>query len=510
MSFTKQDIAYITKQGLTLDDIYQQIKTFSEGIPYVNIVTAGTIDNGIEVILKEDEKKYVQLYEEKKDRLEIIKFVPASGAATRMFQFLHEFLEEYDPNEELYIDYIKRTNNTQISLFINSLEQFAFIGPLRKKIRKLYPNYKQNKKGERLQMIIKALLNKKGLHYSQLPKGLIPFHPYTKYSRTAFEEQLFEAAFYATHKNSTHTHFTFSEQHVPLFKSEFKKIKKRISNKTKVEFLISYSFQNKSTNTIAVDLNNNPIRNHKNQLLFRPSGHGALINNLNEINADIIFIKNIDNVIIQQHVEKIAYHKKILAGKMLWLQKQIFSYLKLIDDNKVTDRKLKEIQTFIFKELNIRHITNDVFLIKTLLDRPLRVCGVVKNTGAPGGGPFWVKGTFGANSLQIIEMAQIDPNDTHKQTLVKKATHFNPVDIVCGIKNYKGEKFDLLKFTDPKSGIIAQKSFEGKPIKALEYPGLWNGAMAKWNTAFVEVPLITFNPVKTVNDLLKKEHQPNA
>ncbi|MGV6829085.1 MAG: DUF4301 family protein [Flavobacteriales bacterium] len=510
MNFTKQDIAQIEKQGLTINEVFKQLKTFSEGIPFANIVTAGTIDNGIEQILKKDEKKYIQLYEKKTTQLDIIKFVPASGAATRMFQFLHEFLENYDPTEELYLEYIKRTNNTQIPLFINSLEQFAFINPLRKKIRKRYPNYKHNKKGERLRMLIKALLDKKGLHYSQLPKGLILFHPYTKYSRTAFEEQLFETTFYATHKNSTHTHFTFTENHVSLFKSEFKKINKRLAHKTKVEFLISYSFQDKSTNTIAVDLHNNPIRDHHNNLVFRPSGHGALIKNLNEIDADIVFIKNIDNVIIQQHVEKIAYHKKILAGKMLWLQKQLFSYLKLIDEDKLTDKKLKELQTFLFKELNIRHITNDLFLIKTLLNRPLRVCGVVKNTGAPGGGPFWVKGTFGANSLQIVEMAQIDPNDTHKQALVKKATHFNPVDIVCGIKNYKGEKFDLLQFTDPKSGIITQKSFEGKPIKALEYPGLWNGAMANWNSAFVEVPLITFNPVKTVNDLLKKEHQPNA
>lgn len=510
MNFTKQDIRYIEEQGLTVNKIYEQIKMFTEGIPYVNIVTAGTIDNGIEVISKEDEKKLICVYEEKKDTLDIIKFVPASGAATRMFRFLHVFLGDYKHLEEPFIEYVKRTRNSQISTFFNNLEQFAFIGSLRKKIRKQYPDYKFCKKGERYQIIANTLLNKKGLNFSHLPKGLIPFHPYTKFATTAFEEQLYETAFYAASKNSTHTHFTFSEKHLDLFKEKFNAINSRISNKTKVEFHITYSFQKNSTNTIAVDQKNTPIRDKNEQLVFRPSGHGALINNLNDVDADVIFIKNIDNVIINTQVEKIAHHKKIIAGKMLWLQKQIFSFITLLDKKELNKEKLKELHTFLFKELNIKHITDDLFLLRTILDRPLRVCGVVKNTGAPGGGPFWVKGAFGASTLHIVEMAQIDPQDTHKQTIVKEATHFNPVDIVCGIKNHKGEKFDLLQFTDPKSGIIAQKSFEGKPIKALEYPGLWNGAMANWNTAYVEVPLITFNPVKTVNDLLKKEHQPNA
>ena len=339
---------------------------------------------------------------------------------------------------------------------------------------------------------------------------MIPFHKYNKYSTTSFEEQLYEAAFYASVKNEAYLHFTFSEEHVLAFKNKFEEIQNRVEKKTKTKIHISYSVQNKNTNTIAVNEDNKPFRDDRGELVFRPSGHGALLENLNQVDADIIFVKNIDNVVAEGYVEKIAFHKKLIAGKLLWLQKKIFHYLKKIEKEEISTDDFSEIKTFLWNELNIKYLPENIEGIERLLNRPLRVCGVVKNTGEPGGGPFWVKNGNGESILQIIEISQIDTQNSHQDSIVNEATHFNPVDIVCGVRDYKGQKFDLTDYTDPNAGIITQKSQGGKTLKALELPGLWNGAMSNWNTVFVEVPLITFNPVKTVNDLLKKEHRPNA
>ena len=244
--------------------------------------------------------------------------------------------------------------------------------------------------------------------------------------------------------------------------------------------------------------------------MLRPSGHGALIKNLNEVDADIIFIKNIDNVVVEEYVEEIAHYKKVLGGKLLWIQNKVFAYLTVLDKEEVSLEMMNEIKSFLWNELNIKEVPNNAGSIFNILNKPLRVCGVVKNTGAPGGGPFWIKYEDETTSLQIVEMAQINPNNPRQQAIVNEATHFNPVDLVCGVRDYQGNKFDLSKYVDPNAGIITQKSQDGIPLKALELPGLWNGAMADWNTAFVEVPLITFNPVKTINDLLQNEHRPNA
>jgi len=354
------------------------------------------------------------------------------------------------------------------------------------------------------------MLEENSLNFANMPKGLIPFHKYKKYATTAFEEHLYETAFYASVNDNVYLHFTFSEKHVPFFKKEFNSVKKRVSKKTKTEFHISYSFQKKETDTIAVNVDNTLFRDENNNLVFRPSGHGALVENLNEVDADIIFIKNIDNVATEEYVEEIANYKKVLAGKLLWIQEKAFKYLKEVLKEEVPQEKINEIRSFLWNELNIKESPNDPKLIAEILDRPIRVCGVVKNTGAPGGGPFWVKNEYGEISLQIVEMAQINANDSRQEAMVSEATHFNPVDIVCGVRDFKGNKYDLTKYIDPKAGIISQKSQDGKSLKALELPGLWNGAMAGWNSAFVEVPLQTFNPVKTVNDLLNKEHRPNA
>jgi len=510
LNLTKGDIQQIKDHGLSLPSIYHQLETFSLGIPSVDIITAASAGNGIEVIPKASEQKLIDLFEKQRDTLDIVKLVPASGAATRMFKFLYEFLEDYDPKGESLNKYLKRINNLELELFLRSFKEFAFIGEVRKKIRKNYPEYKQSTKGQRMYWLVKMLLEPSGLNFSNLPKGLVPFHKYTKYYTTAFEEQLYEAAFYAAANDDAHLHFTFSEAHLAHFKKAFETVKRRVTKKTKTNFHISYSFQKPETDTIAVTPDNKLFRDKDGKLVFRPSGHGALLENLNDVDTDIMFIKNIDNVVAEEYVETVSYYKKLLAGKLLWIQQKVHQYLECFEKGIADEEFIKEVRSFMWNELSIKDIPFDARRITKILDRPIRVCGVVKNVGAPGGGPFWVKNEDGNVSLQIIETAQIDMEDSRKSTIVHDATHFNPVDIVCGMRNFKGEKFDLTKFSDPSSGFISYKSEGGKDLKALELPGLWNGAMANWNTAFVEVPLQTFNPVKTVNDLLNKEHRPNV
>lgn len=490
--------------------IVNQLETFTRGIPFLDVVTAASVGNGIEVITDNDQKKLISLYEHKKDSLEVVKFVPASGAATRMFQSLHRFLESYDPNKETLNEFLRSESDSELTLFFKSLKDFAFEKKVRKKIRKNYPEYKHCTKGLRFLYFVKTMMEKEGLNFSELPKGLIPFHKYSKYATTAFEEQLFESAYYSSVKDEVFVHFTFAEDHVEFFKQEFQAIRNRISKKTKTKFNISYSFQKKETDTIAVTLENKLFRDERGDLVFRPSGHGALLSNLQDVDADIIFIKNIDNVAAEEYVEANAYYKKLLAGKLIWLQNKMFNYIHKLKEGLVSEELLKEMRSFLWNELNIKEIPDSRVEILTILNKPIRICGVVKNTGAPGGGPYWVKDKNGIISLQIVETSQIDLTVERQQVIVNEATHFNPVDIVCGIRDYQGNKFDLFKYSDHDAGLISLKSQNGNTLKALELPGLWNGAMAKWNTALVEVPLHTFNPVKTVTDLLYKEHRPNA
>jgi hypothetical protein len=506
--FTETDLEQISKEGLRVEKVMEQIDTFVYGIPFSEIVTAASIGNGIELIEKSDQQKLVDLFEEKKGDLDLVKFVPASGAATRMFAFLHRFLEEFDPDKENLNDYLESQGDDLLSAFLNSIKEFAFVDQVRKRIREQYPDYRLGNKGARAYVFIKMLLTDEGLNFSTVPKGLIPFHKYLKYSTTAFEEQLYESSFYASSKDEAFLHFTFSENHVDFFKNEFEDVKNRVTKKTKTKFNISYSFQKKETQTIAVSERNDPVRNEKGELIFRPSGHGALLENINDIDADIIYIKNIDNVVIEELVENSSFYKKMLAGKLLWIQNKVFGYLRVLVDNQFDDLWLKEVKSFLWNELNIKDVPDDIEKIEDILNRPIRICGMVKNVGASGGGPFWVKDVMGKTTLQIVELAQINTKNEHQQTIVAQATHFNPVDIVCGVRDYEGNKFDLSRFTDPNTGFITKKSENGVPIKALELPGLWNGGMADWNTALVELPLSTFNPVKTVNDLLNKEHRP--
>lgn len=507
--FTETDLQQISKEGLHPDTIAEQIETFINGIPYAEIVTAASIGNGIELIEKVDQQELVDLFEEKKGDLDLVKFVPASGAATRMFGFLSRFLEEFDSGKKKLNDYLKDQSDEALRTFLVSIKEFAFVDQVRKKIREQYPDNKLGTKGRRAYIFVKMMLTEEGLNFINMPKGLIPFHKYSKYATTAFEEQLYESSFYAAANDEAFLHFTFSESHLHLFKSEFEDIKRRVSKKTKKKFNISYSFQKKETNTIAVSEKNEPARNASGELLFRPSGHGALLENVNDIDADIIFIKNIDNVVIEELAENTSFYKKMLAGKLLRIQNKVFGYLRELSENQYDTEWIKEVESFLWKELNIKNIPDDIKKIEDILNRPIRICGVVENIGAAGGGPFWVKDEAGKTTLQIVELAQINLKDKRQQIIANQATHFNPVDLVCGVRDYQGKKFDLLKFKDPRAGFITKKTENGIPIKALELPGLWNGSMADWNTVLVEVPLSTFNPVKTVNDLLNKEHRPN-
>ncbi len=510
--FTEKNIQQIKNHGLTETEINRQLQIFREGIPFANVVEAASAGSGIEILSEEQQNNLVAIFDCQKDELDLLKFVPASGAATRMFKFLHQFLVPMAIGVDLEKDnmetFLQKEENKNLKKFFNSIEQFAFSDIVKERLAKKFTDYKNFKKGKQYYFFVKEMLEESGLNFSNTPKGLVPFHKYGENYVTAFGEQLYEAAFYATSNGIAKLHFTVSSEHEEKFKKRYEEIQETVEKNTGVKFNISYSFQKKETDTVAATLENKVFLDENGNLVFRPSGHGALLENLNDVHADIVFIKNIDNVVSQNYVETVAFHKKVLAGKLISLQQKIFDFVEKLYSENTSNNVLKNASDFISEELKIQNVAAETEAILSILERPIRVCGVVENTGAPGGGPFLIKEKNGNLSYQIVEMSQIDKNNPQQKELVKKATHFNPVDLVCGVRNYKGEKYDLSQFSDPDAGFISNKSYNGKEIKALELPGLWNGAMANWNTVFVEVPLITFNPVKTVNDLLNEVHQP--
>ncbi len=503
--FTEKNRKQIKAHGLSELEIERQLAIFKRGIPFANVVDSVSINNGIEAFSESEQQHLVNLFESQKDKLDLLKFVPASGAATRMFKFLHRFLETYKPSDDID-EFLQKEENRDLKLFFDSIEDFAFSDLVFKSVESKYRGFQDFEKGKRFVLFVEEMLGEDGLNFGYIPKGLIPFHKHGKEYITAFEEQLYEAAFYGTSNGVANLHFTVSEDHKSKFKKRHEKIQHLVAKRTNIKFNISYSFQNKGTDTIAATLENEPFLDENGDLLFRPSGHGALLENLNEVDADIIFIKNIDNVVSEKYVETIAFYKKVLAGKLILLQQQIFGLIEKLKTENLSDKLMNEASNFISKELKISGIFKNKEALLEILERPIRVCGVVENTGAPGGGPFVIKNRDGEISRQIVEISQIDLNNPGQKAFVDRATHFNPVDLVCGVRNYKREKFNLSHFADPDSGFISEKSHQGQHIKALELPGLWNGAMADWNTVFVEVPLITFNPVKTVNDLLDEVH----
>ncbi|HEX9826298.1 MAG TPA: DUF4301 family protein [Flavobacteriaceae bacterium] len=513
--FSDKDIKQIKSKGLTLQKVMEQINLFETGLPFVTIKDAATIGKGIHEITEETKQHYIDYYDRKRDQISILKFVPASGAATRMFKFLFQFLKDYNVKNESINSYINRNKAQDLSLFFVGLDKFPFYEEVLKKARELHSNYDTLSGNEQKFLFVKTMLDENGLNYGFCPKGLLPFHKYKDHVSTAFEEHLFEAALSASSQGKANLHFTISEKYNHTFDEAFRRIENIVEEKTKTAFDISFSYQKQATDTIAVNLQNEPYRDENNRLVFRPSGHGALLENLNDLHADLIFIKNIDNVVVFKFEEKVAEYKKVLAGMLLEIQGRTFQYLMDLETKRPNEEVLLEIAQFLSTKMNV--VISEEFEKYSLkyqrayliekLNRPIRVCGMVKNEGEPGGGPFWVKDEKGTISLQIVESAQIDKKNKYQKDIFKNATHFNPVDLVCGVKDYKGNKFDLTKFVNPKTAFIAMKTKTGNDLKALELPGLWNGSMDNWNTIFVEVPLITFNPVKTVNDLLKAPHQ---
>ena len=516
MNFTDKDLAQIKKKGLTPDKVEQQMAIFKNGLPFSNLVAAATIENGITGLDDKKNRTYTSLFENKKNDISIIKFVPASGAATRMFKFLFAFLDDYDPDKESVNAYINKHKDDNLSMFFVGVEKFPFYDIVMDKLHELYPDFDERPTNQQRLLFVKTMLHKDQLDYGNYPKGLLPFHEYkNQVVSTAFEEHLFETALYAPDNKPTELHFTVSEKHKDKFDKEFKRIEEKVEHNTGSKFDISFSYQKQSTDTLAVTPNDEPFRLKDGSILFRPSGHGALLENLNDLKADVIFIKNIDNVVVYKYKDEVAKYKKILAGLLLEVQAKSFHYLRDLESGDIPETHLIQIADFLVNDMNVKispefEKYSKKYRIEYLiekLNRPIRVCGMVKNEGEPGGGPFWVKDDNGNISLQIVESAQIDLDNKRQERILKDSTHFNPVDIVCGVKNYKNEKFDLTKYVDDQAAFITNKTKAGETLKALELPGLWNGSMANWNTIFVEVPLITFNPVKTVNDLLKSTHQ---
>ena len=503
---SQEDLKQIAAKGITPEQIDAQLKEFETGFPFLRLEAAAAIGNGIVAPNEEERSAYIKAWDDYKAQgKKIVKFVPASGAASRMFKDMFAFLSA---------DYDVPTTAFEKNYF-DHIHQFAFFEALDDKCKENEgKGIDQLMEEGNYKAVVANMLNATGLNYGQLPKGLLLFHNYQEGPRTPMEEHLVEGALYAASNGEANVHFTVSHEHMQLFEQKVKDKKDGYAGKYGIQYNISFSEQKPSTDTVAANPDNTPFRTEDGQLLFRPGGHGALIENLNEIDADVIFIKNIDNVVPDRLKDDTVTYKQLIAGILVTLQKKAYDYLRLLDTGKYDHEQLEEIIRFVQRDLCCRKtdikLLEDaelVIYLRKKLNRPMRVCGVVKNVGEPGGGPFLTYNQDGTISLQILESSQIDKSNEAYQKMFTEGTHFNPVDLVCAVKDYQGQAFNLPEFVDKTTGFISSKSKNGKELKALELPGLWNGAMSDWNTVFVEVPLSTFNPVKTVNDLLREQHQ---
>jgi len=503
---TAQDKALLEAKGISEAQIEQQLRDFQTGFPFLKLAGAAAIGHGIMAVSDEQEKACIKAWDDyKAEGHHITKFVPASGAASRMFKDMFEFLSA---------DYDVPTKPAE-KQFFEGVHDFAFFQAL--------DDSCQVNEGRgvdalidegQYKAVVANMLDAEGLNYGQLPKGLLQFHAYDEEVRTPLEEHLVEAALYAASKGEADVHFTVSTEHRTLFEALVERVLPEYEKRFGITYHISFSEQKPSTDTVAANMDNTPFRNEDGTLLFRPGGHGALIQNLSDLQSDVVFVKNIDNVVPDKLKPVTVTWKQVIAGVLVKAQQQAFAYLRLLDTGKYSHEQIEEMIRFVRHELctdmpGLKNLEDAelVCYLRKKLNRPMRVCGVVKNVGEPGGGPFLAYNPDGSVSLQILESSQIDKNNPEYMKMFTEGTHFNPVDLVCGIRDYKGEKFDLPKFVDPQTGFISYKSKNGKELKALELPGLWNGAMSDWSTIFVEVPLETFNPVKTVCDLLRPEHQ---
>lgn len=488
---TQRDLDQIRDRGSNIQKVDKQFSYFDIGFNFIDLNRPATIGDGIVEIEEKERNRLITLYPELVKQKRIVKFVPASGAASRMFKELFKHLDEHsEAHQEAALE------------LLSNLKKFAFYPDLEIIMESRGYILQQEVERGNYKLIIQFLLENWGLNYRNLPKGLLQFHRYPGYVRSAVEEHLVEAALYAMSDDSVcRLHFTVANEQLDLFKKALSLVIDKYEDRFKVKFEITFSVQDPATDTLAATPLGQPFRDANGELLFRPGGHGALLTNLGRLDGDLIYIKNVDNVVMEDKLAPTVSYKKLLGALLLETQKKIFGYLHKLDQG-ISAVEKKEIVDFLNQTFGKRLLDNvDDKIVHSLLNRPLRVCGMVKNEGEPGGGPFWVNQSKGEISLQIVETTQIDQNVTKQKDILMASTHFNPVDIVCTIKDYKGKKFDLDRFVDKETGLITERNYAGRPLKAMELPGLWNGAMGKWNTIFVEVPLSTFNPVKTIEDL---------
>lgn len=506
--FSPEDIKQLHEQGISLEEAEQQVEDIRSGFPYLNIQAAASLQRGIVRLSREEEAYYMGAWQDylSKPEADVCKMVPASGAASRMFKELFAFVES--ESEE--------PNTPTVERFFADLSHFAFYESLgRTCLRTKWKSITSLLENKEYKALVDALLSEKGMGYGHLPKGMLLFHNYPKGPCTAAEEHLVEGAMYARHTDGkVAVHFTVSPEHRNLFETTLQTASPYFEEKYGVYFQLSYSEQQACTDTLALTPEGELFRRNDGRLLFRPGGHGALINNLGALDADVVFIKNIDNVVPDHLKAETIMYKKLLAGVLVKVREQIYKYAQLLDGGKATASQLAEICDFFRKTLCIdipESLEQDETALEAWLqkklDRPIRVCGMVRNQGEPGGGPFIIKEADGSTSLQILESSQINMSDETQRKHFETASYFNPVDLVCSLRNHRGESYDLSQFVNPKTAFLASKSQNGRALKALERPGLWNGAMHHWTTIFVDVPVETFNPVKEVNDLLRSEHQ---
>ncbi len=502
------DLKQLEAKGISPDVFDAQLRRFNTGFPYLRIVDSARVGEGIKKLTPDEEQRAIDRWAQYcAHGGEAFKFVPASGAASRMFKSLFAFVEGND---------VLPVKNSDVDLFISGLRKMPFYNELDTVCVNLYgQGIEPLLAASRHKDIVSALLRPEGLNYGQLPKGLLLFHSYSHGSRTPLEEHLVEGAQTAADKNgNVKLHFTVSPEHRALFEKHIADVVPVLEARHGVKYNISLSEQKSSTDTVAANADNTPFRQDDGSLLFRPGGHGALIENLNDIDSAVVFIKNIDNVVPDSQRDATIRYKKVIAGYLMEVHDKIEEYVRMIDSGNYDIEQVREMISFLHNTLNIRDSklkeledVDLVLYIRSKLNRPVRVCGMVRNEGEPGGGPYIAYNPDGSTSPQILEGSQIDPANGEYKAMVAKATHFNPVDLVCYVKDIEGNKFNLPDFVDPDTGFISEKSKNGRELRALELPGLWNGAMSQWNTVFVEVPIATFNPVKTVNDLLRPMHQ---
>ena len=517
---TEKNIEQLISSGIPEDKIISQMEIFDKGFSFASLVRPCTPGDGIDTINENQFATCQECYTRALNAHRLLKFVPASGAATRMFKAL---LSVFNSDDPLTLETIEReaAHNADFKFFLDfveSIEKFAFYHDLSSCLAGKGLNMDALRKQGVFREILAALLEPWGLWYAETPKGLVQFHAYEGHSRTAFEEHIAEAEAMAQScigAGPIPIHYTVSKAHAKAIKDHIAMVSHRYEQSGKSRE-IGFSTQKKSTNTIAVDMKNRAFRSLEKGLIFRPGGHGALLENLNDLGADIVFIKNIDNVVPDCHRGDTITWKALLCGYLIHLQDQVFHYLGILaGGNGLSLDLMGEMIGFARETL---HLTlpdefGDMTTSKkksalfSLFNRPIRVCGMVKNLGEPGGGPFWARDRKYGCSLQIVESSQVDDDDPIQAEILSSSTHFNPVDLVCGVRDYLGNPFNLTEYADYDSGFITMKSSQGKELKAMELPGLWNGSMAFWTTVFVEVPLSTFNPVKSVNDLLRPEHQ---